>query len=261
MSDATVTIETPLDDEAAAHAALAAMERLSELRQNVEEAEERYERARERAKDAKTELETAQEAFLVAFDHELKKVHGETEDLPLFNQTDRNEAQRARPEVKAVVDLLAAVDLEIDGLVVAGWTDAERDEVSAWARQRAAWRLAPVGEEPEVPLILRTDAPAVDDVTPETLRTCLALLDYPLDVPDEATLATWSPAERREAMVWARGVFGREFPGVDEVSEAEPDDDASPPEPMPALIRQIVRPEAEAEPTLGSQAEVEAAED
>lgn len=84
-------------------------ERLAALREAVVVAEGRWHTENEVAKSAKKAWETKREEFEQAFDRVQKLLtHGPDAELPLFQQADANEVARNRPEVKALVEQLAA---------------------------------------------------------------------------------------------------------------------------------------------------------
>lgn len=195
-------------------------ERLAALREAVVVAEGRWHTENEVAKGAKKAWETKREEFEQAFDRVQKMLtQGPHAELPLFQQAEANEAARNRPEVKALVEALAAVGFAVDGLVVAGFSDEDRAACEAWARDYAAWRALDTEDTPApvIPAVLQS----VDDITADALLGQLRGLDLDgIPLPSVEVLAGWTPAERVELRTWAEAIDAGA--SVDELLETMP---------------------------------------
>jgi hypothetical protein len=103
---------------------------LVDLRQRCEEARARYNSAAEDAKSKKKAFEGAREVFETNFDRIVKRTKGE--DLPLFNQSELLERAQADPVVMKLVDRLLANGHDVNAIIVAGYTQDERAQASAY---------------------------------------------------------------------------------------------------------------------------------
>lgn len=104
---------------------------LCEQRARCERLEAEHDRAADEAKSAKKAWEAARETFERMFDRMVARQKGD--DLPLFNsQTDAIAAAEADPVVTKLADRLIARGHDVNLLIVAGYTEAERNEAAAY---------------------------------------------------------------------------------------------------------------------------------
>jgi hypothetical protein len=103
---------------------------LSDMRKGVNEALVRFNVANEDAKAKKKIYEAARTAFEREFDRFVANVNGE--DLPLFSQRDVLDRAHADPVVMKLVDRLLAAGFDVNAILVAGYTQDERAQASAY---------------------------------------------------------------------------------------------------------------------------------
>lgn len=105
-------------------------EQVRRLHEDVQSAKDNWKECAEDAKDAKKKYDHKVELFETAFARLANSPDGV--DMPLFNQSDVVEAAQA-PDIKTLTDRLHAQGIEIvTPLIVAGYTDEERQTALAW---------------------------------------------------------------------------------------------------------------------------------
>lgn len=126
---------------------------LVDLRERCEEARTRFNAAAEDAKSKRKAFEGAREIFETNFDRIVRRAKGE--DLPLFNQSELLDKAQADPVVMKLVDRLIAAGFDVNAILVAGYTQDERAEASAYLdaleagkAQHDAGEAAPVIDVP-----------------------------------------------------------------------------------------------------------------
>lgn len=142
-----------------------AADRLEELVQtfdSLEEAKERYEKSKSYTKSLKDDLDEKRAAFEELFGGIAKMARGDS-DLPLLAGMN----DPALPaDVAEVVEALRAVDYEIDPIVVAGMSSADKKQALDWAKATETKRAyLAQGDElkasmvtiPALPVMLRRD--------------------------------------------------------------------------------------------------------
>lgn len=130
---------------------------ICDLRTRVEYAQSQFNAAHEDAKSKKKAYDASRDTFEREFDRVIAKTRGD--DLPLFNQTDANahsvESTGAIPLAARLIDI---GKIELEPLVIAGWTDAQRDELREWLDDvESTPREAPAPDPPEFLLAARND--------------------------------------------------------------------------------------------------------
>jgi hypothetical protein len=142
---------------------------LVDMRQRVNETLARFNAANEDAKSKKKAYEASREAFEREFDRLVAKTRGKV--LPLFSQSDKIEAANNDPIVRRLVERLIDAGHDVNALVVFGYTELERNQVTAYLDARDAHAKARAdgtnGDLPdvEVPafLLLQDDEPLSDE--------------------------------------------------------------------------------------------------
>lgn len=103
---------------------------LSESRGRVNDALIKFNASNEDAKAKKKIYEAARAAFEREFDRFVQNVRGE--DLPLFSQSEILDQAKRDPVVTKLVDRLLHHGFDVNALIVAGYTQDERAQASAY---------------------------------------------------------------------------------------------------------------------------------
>jgi hypothetical protein len=133
---------------------------LEEHRRRLREATADYNKKHDEAKDAKKTMDAASDAFITAFDRFVRYTNGER-DLPLFEQPTQGEVNEAAMKRSHVHDLCVRLKdvarVQLDPLVVGGWTADEIHEAEGWLDEVAE---TPEGQDwPAPPAFLLGDVP------------------------------------------------------------------------------------------------------
>lgn len=172
---------------------------LVDLCTRVNRAKAEFDDAAEEAKSARKAYEAARETFEKEFDRLVRATQGE--DLPLFSQQDVLDSANADPVVSKLVDRMLARDLDVNNLVVSGYTEAERNQLSQWLDAMDAFDAAPQdGVEmvkPEMPAFL-----VPQPLTPVEVASCIERLSAEGVEVDEADVEGWSLRQRAEVTAY-----------------------------------------------------------
>lgn len=162
-----------------------------EYHAQVEEARREFEDAKERLKSRKNRLESLQESFETAF----RRLITKGGELPLFaNQSEMVEAANNDPVVSSIVDRLLERGFDVNAVLVAGYTEDERNEVIAYLD--AADAVAEGDQEPEPPAFLTPQLTAV-----EIADLITRLADAELSVEAD-TIESWGPGSLHDVRAW-----------------------------------------------------------
>lgn len=185
---------------------------ITDMRARVVEAGQRYNAAREDAAAKKKTYDAARETFESEFDRLIARTHGE--DLPLFNQSEALERAQGDPVVMKLVERMLGRDIDTNALIVAGYTEDERNQLEAYldACDKVAEANAPIadaGLDDEVTFTPMPDPPAFlmpqGGLTDEDLEALRAeLFAHGVDVTLEGIRAKYSSAQQGELVAWAR---------------------------------------------------------
>lgn len=126
---------------------------LCDSRARVIEAQAKYNTSKLDTNAKKKILDAANEAFLRDFDRFNANVRGE--DLPLFSQSELLDRAQSDPVVTKLVDRLLGAGHDVNAIIVAGYTQEERAQASAYLDAVEAANAA--GEPPVLDTI---DVPA-----------------------------------------------------------------------------------------------------
>lgn len=148
---------------------------LMEMRTRVKDSLVSFNAAREDAKAKGKIYEAARSTFEREFDRLVRSTKGD--DLPLFNQSELIERAQADPVVMKLVDRLVGRGHDVNAILVAGYTEDERNQASAWLDALDAKDAAEadgheyVADMPEMPAFLAPQELTALEVA-DLLRRC-----------------------------------------------------------------------------------------